>query len=194
VNDPQETVPMGSQVRMAEAPRFEVRAVGSFVQQDGCPEASTRALSPERLEYLCRGQCYHPSDQRHPIVAIEVVRIRPQAEPGEPVEALIEDPWRRFACEPDPAGCVVRFDDPEFVTSARDAVYYARAVQEETPAVNGANLRTRFDERGNAVSTAPCYGDSRTPLDDDCLAPIQERAWSSPIFVDQSRMAMSVAD
>ena len=194
VNDAGEIVPMGSQVRMAEAPRFEVRAVGSFVQQEGCPEPSTRALSPERLEYLCRGQCYHPSDQRHPIVAIEVVRIRPQAEPGEPVEALIEDPWRRFACEPDPAGCVVRFEDPEFVTSARDAVYYVRVVQEETPAVNGASLRTRFDERGNAVSVAPCYGDSRTPLDDDCLAPIQERAWSSPIFVDQSRMAMSVAD
>jgi hypothetical protein len=66
-------------------------------------------------------------------------------------------------------------------------LYYVRAIEEETPAVNGANLRTEFDEAGNAVKTTPCYGDYRTSFDDDCLAPAQERAWSSPIFLDQPR-------
>jgi hypothetical protein len=53
--------------------------------------------------------------------------------------------------------------------------------------VNGANLRTEFDAEGNALRTRPCYADWRTPAGDDCLAPVQERAWSSPIFVDQPR-------
>jgi hypothetical protein len=183
-NGPDGPRPMGSEVTLGEAPRFHVRAVGSFVQRPGCPDSAVRGLSPERLERLCRGECYSPSDVRHRIEAIEVVRIRPQRSPDEPVDPLIEDPWRRFECPDDPAGCTVQFDDPDF---DRDAVYYVRALQEPTPAINGANLRTEFDADGNPVRTTPCHGNWRTPASDDCLAPVQERAWSSPIFVDRTR-------
>jgi len=176
---------MGSQHRFDGVPRFEVRAVGSLEQRPGCPEESVDALSPQRLERLCRGECYHPGDERLSIAAIEIVRIRPQVHSGEAVEALIEDPWRRFQCEPDPRGCVVAFEDPEYPESGRDVLYYARAIQEETPAINGANLRTEFDGEGNAVGIEPCYGDYRTPFDEECLASVSERAWSSPIFLDQ---------
>jgi hypothetical protein len=89
-------------------------------------------------------------DERLSIAAIEIVRIRPQAHPGEEVDALIEDPWKRFQCEPDPRGCTVVFED-------------------------------------NAIRIEPCYGDYRTPFDEDCLALVSERAWSSPIFLDQPR-------
>jgi hypothetical protein len=178
---------MGSEHEFAETPRFEVRAAGALKQKPGCPQESIDGFSPERLERLCRGECYHPTDERHAITAIEIVRIRPQAQPGEEVDALIDDPWLRFACNPDPEGCAVVFEDPEYATSGRDVLYYARAIQEATPAVNGATLRTEFDADGNAVRTRPCYGDYRTPFDDDCLAPVAERAWSSPVFLNQPR-------
>ena len=183
-NGPDGPVPMGSNVTLSGAPRFRVRAVGSFLQRPGCPAESEQALSPERLAYLCHGQCYHPSEERHRITKIEVVRIRPQARRGEAVAPLIEDPWRVFPCPADPAGCSIEFEDPEFAAAGRDAVYYVRALQEPTPAVNGANLHTQFDADGRAVEVTPCYGDPRTPPDDDCLAPVEERAWSSPIYVD----------
>jgi hypothetical protein len=186
-NAPEGPVPMGGEAVMTNSPRFEVRAVGAFEQKPGCPESSVRGLPAERLAELCADECYHPGDSRHPIASIEIIRIRPQTRAGEPVAALIEDPWRTFPCELDPTGCTIRFEDPDFVAAGRDTVYYARVLQAETPAINGANLRPDFDDQGNPVAVHPCHGGYKTRADDDCLAPVQERAWSSPIYVDQPR-------
>jgi hypothetical protein len=184
LNGPDGRAPMGSSVVQHETPRFEVRAVGSFVQQPGCPAHAHEALSPERLERLCLGECYYPTDRREPIEAIEIVRIRPGADESDLAER-IEDPWLHLPCAPDPAGCTVHFEDPEFGTG--DRVYYARALQAPTPAINGANLRARFDSEGNAIGVDPCFGGWRTDKRDDCLAPVSERAWSSPLFLDAPR-------
>ncbi len=184
LNGPAGETPMGAEVRMSETPRFRVRAAGAFKQLPGCPDYATKALAPERLEHLCRGECYNPSDERRMITRIEVVRIRPQRARGEAVADLIEDPWRRFECPADPAGCVVEFDDPDFRVANREVLYYVRAIQEPTPAVNAGGLRCTYDASGNCVQVNACYGDFRTPWDDDCLSMNEERAWSSPIYVD----------
>jgi hypothetical protein len=177
------TVPMGGQVELASPPRFRVRAAGAFEQKPGCPEHATKALGAERLDLLCRNECYHPSDTRRRITRIEVVRVRPQVRPNEPIRELVEDPWRRFDCPADRAGCTVEFEDPSFLLNGRPAVYYVRAVQEPTPAVNAGGLRCERDAEGNCTKVTPCYGDYRTPFDDDCLTPNEERAWSSPIYL-----------
>jgi hypothetical protein len=178
--------PMGSAVRRGgSTPRFAVRALGAFEQKPGCPADVVGALPAERLARLCAGECYHPSDRRHAIDRIEVVRIRPRVDPTEDVADLIEDPWRVLPCPGDAAGCRVEFDDPGFARDGRDTVYYVRAHQVATPTVNAGNLRCETDETGRCVSVEPCsVVPGETPPDDDCLAPAEERAWSSPIFVD----------
>jgi hypothetical protein len=176
--------PMGSSVSSSEDPRFRVRAVGAFRQDPGCPEHSVSALPPERLEHLCRGECYNPSDERKLIRRIEVIRIRPQTVRDEPVADLIDDPWRVYACPADAAGCSIEFDDPDFVAGGRDALYYVRAIQEPGPTINGAGLRCTRDDTGRCVSVSACYGDPKTDYEDDCLAETEERAWSSPIYLE----------
>jgi hypothetical protein len=183
-NAPQGTVPMGGEAQLQGAPAFEVRAVGSFEQKPGCPDEARAALGPERTENLCLGECYNPDDRRVPIEWIEVVRIRPRRTMDEPIESLIEDPWKRIPCPGDPGGCVVRFVDLDFEKDRRDSVYYVRVLQTETPAINGANARVVLDADGVALSASPCSGGYATPDGDDCLAPARERAWSSPIFID----------
>lgn len=175
--------PMGSEVVQDTDPVFEVRAVGAFEQGPGCPDHVHAALPPERIASLCRGECYNPSDERKPITRIEVVRIRPQRSPDEPIRPLVEDPWQVLECPGDPAGCVVRFSDPDFVRQARETVYYVRAIQAPSSAVNGDPLRCERDSQGQCVRTRPC-ATLASGLPDDCLAPVEERAWSSPIFVD----------
>jgi hypothetical protein len=176
--------PMGAEVAMHRNPRFRVRAIGAFQQKPGCPPDSLRALGEQRLDYLCGGECYHPGDARHWIERIEVVRIRPQAAPGEDVRPLIEDPWRTFDCPGGDAGCTVEFEDPEYAQTGRDTLYYVRALQAKTPMINAGGLRCTYDETGACVAVDPCYGDERTDPADDCTALVAQRAWSSPIFVD----------
>ena len=174
---------MGGGVGQSTVPRFEVRAVGSWAQRSGCADHAITALGSERLAALCRGECYNPSERRRSIERIEIVRIRPQRYPGEPLDALIEDPWQRFECPADPNGCRVEFEDPEFVPSGRDTVYYARAIEEKSSAIHGSNpLGCTYDETGNCVAIEPCG--VRVPKSEDCLSETRQRAWSSPIFVD----------
>ena len=143
-----------------------------------------RALDAEDLAHICHNECYNPGDERRLITRIEIVRVRPQQTPGEDVAALVDDPWRIIECAPSAAGCVVHFEDPDFVAGGRDTAYYVRAIEQPGLAVNAANLRCQASGDDPCPEVDICYGDYRTPFEDDCLAPVEERAWSSPIFVD----------
>lgn len=183
VNGPMGRTPMGAEVAIDENPRFVAHAIGSFEQKPGCPTWSTHELSAERLDRICAGECYNPSDTRRGITRIEIVRIRPQIRDDEPVGELIDDPWKVMTC-PGTDTCRVSFEDPEFLSLGRTTSYYARAIQEPTPAINADNVRC-LDEACTQVK--PCYGDYRTDSSDDCLAENEERAWSSPIWVNPKR-------
>ncbi|MBW1882613.1 MAG: DUF3604 domain-containing protein [Deltaproteobacteria bacterium] len=175
-------VAMGGRSALARPPIFQVRATGSLVQKPGCPQESHDALGAEGIERLCRDECYNPSDERRLISRIEVVRIRPQIAADEPIDPLIEDAWRVFECEPNPAGCSVTFSDPDFSESGRDAIYYVRAIEAPSMAINADGLRCRVDDAGRCLEVDACTGD--TPASDDCLAQTEQRAWSSPISLE----------
>ena len=113
-----------------------------------------------------------------------MVLIRPQSSPDEAIGELIEDPWLTHACAPDSDGCKFEFEDPDFGASQRETVYYVRAIEEASDAVNAALMRCDYDTGGHCVSANIC---SASPLftdpAEDCLASNEERAWSSPIFI-----------
>ncbi len=176
--------PMGSVVELGEQPIFQVRAVGSFEQKPGCPIDAYNAMSEDRLDRLCQGECYNPSDERRPITRVEVVRILPQLDEHEEVVGLVQDPWKVIPCPADGNGCRVAFTDPEYDSLARDAVYYVRAIEAPSMAVGADPLGCTYDASGRCIEVSPC---SERPLDDDCLAETEERAWSSPIFVERPR-------
>ncbi|MEO0549744.1 MAG: DUF3604 domain-containing protein [Pseudomonadota bacterium] len=177
------SVPMGAKTEAASEPSFTARAVGAFKQLPGCPDFTANGLPADRVQDLCAGECYNPSNERHLITRLEVVRIQPQSYQGEPVGELIEDPWRVFECPPSQDGCSVTFTDPEYVSGARDTTYYVRAIQEETEAINADPLECERDETGKCIKVNLCRADWRTDRDDDCLDPVEERAWSSPIYL-----------
>ena len=177
INAGEESVPMGSQLEFQGKPKFRVRAAGAFTQLPGCPDEVSEALGAERIDRICAGECYRPSDQRRRITRIEVVRIGRQMNEAEAVEELIEDPWLTVPCPADTEICEVEFDDPWYASADREILYYVRAIQEPTPAVNAGQLRC------DGEACKPCYGDYRVPFDEDCLSMNQERAWSSPIYL-----------
>lgn len=191
--DGDKRIPMGTTVRRSDNPRFRVSAAGAFKQKPGCPASVSQALTPERVDSLCRGECYNPGDERKLISRIEVVRIRPQQTPDEDVGELIEDPWRVFDCDADASGCTVEFEDQQFSAGEREVRYYVRAIQEPSAAVNAGGLRCEYDDQGQCIAVDPCFGDYRTAASDDCLWPNQERAWSSPIFVRWQQPSDSTA-
>lgn len=175
--------PMGSEVQGRDVPRFRVKALGAFVQKPGCPAWTEAAIGVQRIEQLCGGECYNPGDARTPVERIEIVRIRRQASRDEALKPLIEDPWKVLRCADAGQGCSVEFEDAEYPQIGRQVLYYARAIQRAEPTINGAQLRCEYDDKGQCIAVKPCHGDARTPLDDQCLAEVEHRAWSSPIFI-----------
>ncbi|MGC6475333.1 MAG: DUF3604 domain-containing protein [Parvibaculales bacterium] len=176
-------VPMGATVKGQESGTFKVKAVGSFKQKPGCPEYAINALGQERIDNLCSGECYHPSDERNLIERIEIIRITPQIENGEVVDTLIQDPFLVHQCEANQNGCEFEFTDPSFANNKRDTIYYARAIQEPRPTINAEPIKCERDEEGNCVKAEICYGDYRSG-DDECTSQKDVRAWSSPIYVN----------
>ena len=65
--------------------------------------------------------------------------------------------------------------------SGRDTLYYVRAIEATSLAVDADPLGCTYDETGRCVEVDPCFF---RPDDDECLAETEERAWSSPIFVN----------
>ena len=177
-------IPMGGEIATLENPKFYVKAVGSLKQKPGCPDFRDTTVSEEDIERICKNECYNPSDERKIITRIEVIKVSPQNIAGEDVDNLIEDPWRVFNCPLDQNGCEVSFEDKSYSVNQRDVSYYVRAIQEPSSSVNAKNIRCEYNEKGECIKVNLCYGDYRTAKDDDCLTMIEERAWSSPIFVD----------
>jgi len=168
---------MGSEVIARDIPRFRVGATGSIKQTPGCPDYVENALGSERMQNLCRNECFYPSDEAYKIDRIEVVRVLPRSSLQENTADLIQDPWRVFDCSEQGSHCMAEFSDPDFLEGGREAAYYVRAIQESTETIHGDPARCEDD---NCTQTNYCVGIGE---EEDCLSPAQHRAWSSPIYV-----------
>ena len=159
--------------------------MGTFNQKPGCHDNKLGNLSSEKIKTLCKNECYNPSEVRNVITRIEVIKITPQNSNNEDIDNLIQDVWKVFKCKPSQDGCKIRFSDKDFQKNGRDSVYYVRAIEEPSLRVNGDNLRCDYDENGNCIKVNICHGSYLTDKRDDCVTPSEERAWSSPIYVNQ---------
>ena len=113
-----------------------------------------------------------------------MIKITPQNSNYENIDNLIMDPWKVISCPKDNEGCRVRFSDNEYSKGERDSVYYVRAIEEPSLRINAGNLRCDYDSDGNCKKVNICYGGYKTSREDNCTMMSEERAWSSPIFVN----------
>ena len=104
-------------------------------------------------------------------------------EADEKIAPLIENAWRVFSCPADGDGCEVEFDDPDYTTGERSALYYARVIQEKQPLIVGDPFACEYDEAGICIKRNYCIGENAKP-DMNCLSEAEPRAWTSPIFVE----------
>ena len=187
INSDEGLLPMGSETELNKNPRFMARAMGSLEQKPGCPDYAVNSLGKERIQHLCKNECYNPSDTRREIDRIEIIKIIPQQYEGEKLDDLILDPWKSFQCSGSEE-CFITFSDTDFEAQQRDALYYARAIEKESKIVNAGNLRCELDAFGQCKEVNICYGSPlQNPREEDCLENGEERAWSSPIFVDYKK-------
>ncbi|MEP4147838.1 MAG: DUF3604 domain-containing protein [Halioglobus sp.] len=184
INGPTGETPMGSEVIMTASPRFRVSALGAFEQIPGCPDYAVAALGKERVESLCGGECYRPGgNKRKTLRRIEIVKIQPQVSPDEKIAPLVQDPWRSFDCPQDGSTCTAEFEDAAYPQKGRAALYYARVIQAAEPLIGGDPFGCDFDEAGECIKRNYCIGEFAT-RDNNCIAPAEPRAWTSPIFVE----------
>ena len=76
------------------------------------------------------------------------------------------------------------FIDEEFTTAQRDSIYYVRAIEEPIETIASDPLGCEYDENGKCIKTKICRLGHKKH--NECLAPSEHRAWSSPIFVNYS--------
>jgi len=93
----------------------------------------------------------------------------------------------RFDYPPGPDVCSVTFEDPDFSAQGRDSLYYVRAIQEPSQAVNGEPFTCEErNEQGRCQRYRNCEigsQDNGQALD-HCPGMSKERARSSPIYVN----------
>ena len=79
----------------------------------------------------------------------------------------------------------IRFSDREFQRNGRDSVYYVRAIEEPSLRVNGDNLRWSMMIREIVLKSTSVMAATSLIKKDDCVSLSEERAWSSPIYVNK---------
>ncbi len=177
-----DVAPMGTALDAFEGnPRFRVHALGAFpdladgTDADTCPgDLGPPSYDGDFGAEVCLHSCHAPdtSAPRNRILRFEVIRVQRQASEDEVLDITADNEvWQTVYCAGDDAqeglaDCWATFEDPGFQSLDRNVVYYVRAIQEPTDAVNGTQL--------------PCSSEE----DDSCLSLVSERAWSSPIFLN----------